>query len=222
MYGHHLRYRSTGKNANPARGQLTGKMNISLSPFAPENFVSQDGFGSPVPRRPAHSSLRLNHQSSIWCLLTGFLPISAAASNYKFKPPYVIGPVPSLSGHANAYQWCSLPRVHRHRASEPQGSSQRVLPWQVTMDQLICAPLSHTDYRYEVGMLKVPTEHIYRKNKRSLRDLIGFPGGIPSGKNFPICLYTYTIHYIIPGITLTPLKCTTPEAPVHTQVHRPR
>ena len=29
-------------------------MNISLSAFAPENLVSQDGFGSPVPRQPAH------------------------------------------------------------------------------------------------------------------------------------------------------------------------
>ena len=25
-----------------------------LSPFAPENLVSRDGFGSPVPRQPAH------------------------------------------------------------------------------------------------------------------------------------------------------------------------
>ena len=33
---------------------LTGKMNISLSPFAPENLISRDGFGSPVPRQPAH------------------------------------------------------------------------------------------------------------------------------------------------------------------------
>ena len=45
----------------------------------------------------------------------------------------------SLSGHAIAYRWRSLPRVHRHRPSKPQGSSKRVLPWQVTMDQLICA-----------------------------------------------------------------------------------
>ena len=29
-------------------------MNISLSAFVPENLVSQDGFGSPVPRQPAH------------------------------------------------------------------------------------------------------------------------------------------------------------------------
>ena len=30
----------------------TGKMNISLSAFVPENLVSRDGFGSPVPRQP--------------------------------------------------------------------------------------------------------------------------------------------------------------------------
>ena len=29
-------------------------MNIFLSPFAPENLVSRDGFGSPVRRQPAH------------------------------------------------------------------------------------------------------------------------------------------------------------------------
>ena len=71
------------------------------------------------------------------------------------KPPYAIRSVPSLSGHAIAYRWRSLPRVRRHRASKPQGSSERVLPWQVTMDQLIFASLSHTHYWYEVGMLKV-------------------------------------------------------------------
>ena len=72
------------------------------------------------------------------------------------KPPYAIGSVPSLSGHAIAYRWSSLPRVRRHRASKPQGSSERVLPWQITMDQLIFASFSHTHYWYEVGMLKVP------------------------------------------------------------------
>ena len=41
--------------------------------------------------------------------------------------------------------------LHRYRASEPQGSSERVLPWQVTM--VFPTP---TIYWYEVGMLKVP------------------------------------------------------------------
>ena len=40
-----------------------------------------------------------------------------------------------------------------------QGCFERVLPWQVTMDQLICASLSLTHYWYEVGMLKVPAIH---------------------------------------------------------------
>ena len=62
------------------------------------------------------------------------------------KPPYAIGSVPSLSGHAIAYRWRSLPRVRRHRASKPQGSSERVLPWQITMDQSIFTSLSHTHF----------------------------------------------------------------------------
>ena len=51
-------------------------------------------------------------------------------------------------------------------ASKPQGSSERVLPSQVIMDQLICAFLSHTHYYYwsEVviaySMLKVAAEVI--------------------------------------------------------------
>ena len=133
-----------------------GKIAISLSPFAPDIFVSRDRFDRPVPRQPAQSTcmLRLN----LVRLLTGFLPISAAAS-ISFKLPYAIGSAPSSSGHAIAYRWRSLPRVRRHRASKPQGSSERVLLWQVTMD-LICASLSHTHYYwYEVGMLKVPAGH---------------------------------------------------------------
>ena len=43
-----------GKVANPGRGQLNRENVFSLSPFAPENLVSRDGFGSPVPRQPAH------------------------------------------------------------------------------------------------------------------------------------------------------------------------
>ena len=64
--------------------------------------------------------------------------------------------VPSLSGHAIAYRGRSLPRVRRHGASKSQDSSERMLPWQVTIDQLTFASLSHTHYWYEVGMLKVP------------------------------------------------------------------
>ena len=46
-----------GKAANPALlvvSSTAGKMNMSLSAFAPKNLVSRDGFGSPLPRQPAH------------------------------------------------------------------------------------------------------------------------------------------------------------------------
>ena len=43
-----------GKVANLARGQLNWENVFSLSPFAPENLVSRDGFDSPVPRQFAY------------------------------------------------------------------------------------------------------------------------------------------------------------------------
>ena len=127
-------------------------MNISLSAFAPENLVSRDGFGSPVPRQPAHLHTRAESDAY---LLRDFSRVPRRRPFIFLNPPYAIGSVPCLSGHAIAYRWRSLPRVRRHRASTPQGSSERVLPWQVTVGQLVCASLSHTHYRYEVGMLKV-------------------------------------------------------------------
>ena len=130
----------------------TGKMNISLFTFAPENLVSRDSFGIPVPRQPAH----LHTQAEYGAYLRDSSRVPRRRPFIYFKPPFAIGSVPSLSGHAIAYRWRSLPRVRRHRASKPQGSSEGVLPWQVAMDQLICASLSHTHYWYKVGMLKVP------------------------------------------------------------------
>ena len=129
-----------GEVANPARGQLNRENNIPLSPCVPENLVSRDGFSRPVPHQSAH----LHTQAEYGAYLRD--PSRVPRRRPFMKPPYDIGPVLSLS----------LPRVRRHRASKPQGSSERVLPWQVTMDQLIFASLSHTHYWYEVGMLKVP------------------------------------------------------------------
>ena len=120
-------------------------MNILLSPYVPENLVSRDGFSRSVPRQPAH--LHTQTESGAYLRDSSRVPRRRPC----MKPPYAIESVPSLSVHAIVYQWRSLPRVRRHRASEPQGSSERVLPWQVTMDQLICASLSHTHYWYEVG-----------------------------------------------------------------------
>ena len=138
-----------GTVANPARGQLNRENKIPLSPCVPENLASRDGFSRPVPRQPAH--LHTQAESG------AFLRDSSKVPRRRpfMKPPYAIGSVPSLSGHAIAYRWRSLPRVRRYRASKPQGSSERVLPWQITMDHLTFASLSHTHYWYEVGLLKV-------------------------------------------------------------------
>ena len=157
MYGHTYSKSmdQPGKVANPARGQLNREKNIPLSAFVPENLVSRDGFGSPVPRQPAH----LHTQAQCGAYLRDSCRVPRRRPF--MKPPYAIGPVQSLSGHAVAYPWRPLPRVRRHRASKPQGSSERVLPWQVAMDQLICASLSQTHHWYEVGMLKVRAYSLY-------------------------------------------------------------
>ena len=125
----------------------------------PENLVSRDGFSCPVPRQPAH--LHTQAESGAYLQDSSRVPRRRPF----MKPPYAIGSVPSLSGHVIAYRWRSLPRVRRHRASKPQGSSERVLPWQITMDQLIFASLSHTHYWYAVGMLKVPA--VYNNGQKS-------------------------------------------------------
>ena len=140
----------------------TRKYIISLSPFAPENLVSRDGFGSSVPRQPA----RLHPLAESGTYLRDSFQFPRRRPFIYFKPPYAIGPVPSLSGHGIAYQWCSLLRVLRHRVSKPQGSSKRVLSWQVTMDQLIYASLFHTHFWYELGML-IEGGRIYRSPNKS-------------------------------------------------------
>ena len=126
-------------------------MNISLSTFAPENLASRDGFGSPVPRQPVH----LHTLAESGAYLRYFSRVPRWRPFIYFKSKYAIGSAPCLSGHAIACRRRSLPRVRRHRANKPRGSSERVLPWQVTMDQLICASLSHIHHWYEEGMLKI-------------------------------------------------------------------
>ena len=144
-------------------------MNISLSAFAPENLISRDGFGSPVPRQHAH----LHTQVEYGAYLRDSSRVPRRRPSIYFKPPYAIGSVPSLSGHVIAYRWRSIPRIRRHRASKPKGIPERVLPWRVTVDQLIHASLSHTHFWYIVGMLNAPmtlTCHNYKKPGHKMKD----------------------------------------------------
>ena len=99
MYGHTFSKSmdQPGKVASPARGQLNPeKMDISLSAFVPENLVSRDGFGSPVPRQPAH--LHTQAESGAYSRDSSRVPRRRPFIH--LKPPYAIGLVPSLSGLA--------------------------------------------------------------------------------------------------------------------------
>ena len=76
-----------GKVANPARGRRNRKMITSLSPFAPENLVSQDGFGSPVPCQPTH----LHTRAESGAYLRDSSRVPRRRPYVYFKPPYYIG-----------------------------------------------------------------------------------------------------------------------------------
>ena len=138
-------------------------MSISLYAFAPENLVSRDGFGSPVPRQPAH--LYTQAESGAYLRDSSRVPRRRPFIYLKTIIRHRVSP--ELSGHAIAYRCRSLARVRRHRASKPQGSSERVLPWQVAMNQLICASLSHTHYWYKVAMLKVPADMSLKRKQKN-------------------------------------------------------
>ena len=148
MYGH--TYSKSMDQRLPILVSWTGEMNISLSAFAPEKLVSRHGFGSPVPRQPGHLHTQAESGAYLWDSfgVPQRRPLICLNRHTQWGQSRVYG-VTQLR------TMVSLPRVYC-RVSIPQGSSERVLPWQVTMDQLICACLSHTHYWYEVGMLKVP------------------------------------------------------------------
>ena len=73
------------------------------------------------------------------------------------KPPYAIGSVSSLSGHAIAYRWRSLPRVRRHRASNPQGSSKRVI--RLSFPHPLLGKLKVTAIIYGVSYITIYLSH---------------------------------------------------------------
>ena len=113
----------------------TGRNNISLSPYVPENLVSRDGFSRPVPRQPAH----LHTQAESGAYLRDYSRVLRRRPFIYFKPPSAIGPVPSLSGHAIAYRWRSLPRVAGTGPLNPKVvPNECCLGRSPTMDQLIC------------------------------------------------------------------------------------
>ena len=70
-------------------------------------------------------------------LTHGIPPDVHGGVNIFLPAPHTTGSVPSLSGHAIAYRWRSLPRVRWHWASSPQGSSSNECYLCITVDQML-------------------------------------------------------------------------------------
>ena len=115
----------------------TRKMNFPCTRSRLRTWSREAGCGSPVQRQPAYLHTKVESGA--------YLRDSSRVLrrvHFMIFPLYGIGTVPSVTGHAITYRWRSLPRVRRHWARKAQDSSKRALPWQVTMDQLMCASLS--------------------------------------------------------------------------------
>ena len=148
-------------------------MNISLSAFAPENLVSPDGFGSPVPRQPAH----LHTQAESGAYLRD-------SSQFPRRRPFIYLNRKTPWGPSRVYRVTQL-RTNGVHCREPACTGPPVnlkvvpngcclgrSPW----NHLVCASLSHTYYLlywYEVGTLKVSNASGYLRNSQ-----LGFGFGL--------------------------------------------
>ena len=115
----------------------TGKMNISLSAFVPKNLVSRDGFGSPGPRQPAP----FQTQAEAGAFTYGIPLEFRGGVHLFFYNRHTPSGQSRVIGSRNCVPMAFTAESPPARASKPQGSSERVLPRQVTMDQLIFASL---------------------------------------------------------------------------------
>ena len=116
----------------------TWKMNIPLSPYVPENLVSRDRFGRPVPRQPAH--LHTQAESGAY---------SRDSSRFPRRRPFIYLNRHTPSGQSQVYRVTQL-RTDGVHCRESAGTGPVVLKvvpvpdaaiLQVTMDQLMCASL---------------------------------------------------------------------------------
>ena len=105
---------------NPGRGQLKRESEyfpVSPRSFVPQNLVSRDGFGSPIPRQPAH--LHTQAESGAY-LLRDSSRVPRRRPFICLKPPHaIIGSVPSLLlGHHAIY---CVPMAFTAKSTPAQG-----------------------------------------------------------------------------------------------------
>ena len=122
-------YGSTRQGCQSCSWSGTQKIDIFPCPRSGVRIWSRETGSAVLP--PANlliliSALRLN-----LVFTHGIAPVFRG-SVHLFIPPTAIGSVSSLSCHAIAYRWCSLPRARRHSASSPQRGSCHGCPFQVS------------------------------------------------------------------------------------------
>ena len=141
LYGQHIQQTmdQPGMVVNLAHGQLNRKTcffpchRSRLRIWSP----SRDRFGCPVPRQPAHSPL----SGRIWCLLTGFLPLSTTTSTYIYRQP------PSGQSRVNPATQLRPVGVHCRQSTGTGPVVREAVPVTgaalsgFTMGQFLCASL---------------------------------------------------------------------------------
>ena len=90
-------------------------MNISLSAFAPKNFGSRDGFGSPVPRQPVH----LHTQAESGCIvLSVALSVGGIEGTYEktdeTKQLFLGGTTNQGTNHIHTPLWARIETLQRY------------------------------------------------------------------------------------------------------------
>ena len=125
-------------------------MNIPLSPCVPENLVSRDGFGGPVPPQPAHLQTQAEYGA-----------YSRDSSRFPRRRPHIYTvsrhrASPNFIGPRKCVPMAFTANSHWHRSGSPQGCSSTVMGAVFSgfiMDHFFYAPLfSHTHYWYVVDM----------------------------------------------------------------------
>ena len=97
----------------------TGKIDISLSAFAPENLISRDDFGGPVPRQPAHLHTHAGSMLTLW-----------DSSRFPPRRPFIYLNHHTPSGQSRVYRVTQLhtDSVHRRESAGTGPVNLKVVP----------------------------------------------------------------------------------------------
>ena len=137
------------REKTPARRQLNrGKC---IFPFHRSRLrIWSSETGSAIPSR---ARLFILHAQTKSGSCSRDSPISATALTFTVNRHYWMS-VPNLSSHAIAYRWRSLPKIHWHGASSPQGSPRnRCCLFRLLHGPRFCAPFFfNAHYWYAVDI----------------------------------------------------------------------